>query len=353
MGLGCALAAALIATAFHAHLIVILGAGVGACFAVVGVIEIMDARKHRRAIQSAPAGAAGAAGAVPPVDVKITSTQRADWLLLDVQNNGATARFRAEVLVILRKELSGAIEPSQWPVPWRADGKTGTSIAPAEIPAGQTGTLDFATYDPDAVNTSRSGNVGGYHWRFTSVPLLIGVMYYPPIKSLSDLSSRRFVVTIRILRSEPRGHMDRTFEVGSSGGQELVCEPVPLKVTILDRDWKDWHLRHFIVSVLVRVENTTARTIRLAPVFWLESDSRDVPPPDRDDPKAIRQDISKEQERRTPSLFDRLEIPPHDRISGWVVHWVSRSEHYGKPHCWLILRDEVGGVYPVRIEPES
>lgn len=346
------------------------------------------------------------------VDVKITSTQRADWLLLNVQNNGATARFSAEVLIIIRKELSGAIEPSWWPVPWIADGQTGASIAPAEIPTGQTGILDFARHDPNAgqpatseyealTNLSvgrRSGPASEkatdivhkgetvhlteeeaarfldpnrhrvpvirpapdaslsasrpHHWHFTSAPLPITVSYRPPIKSLHDLSTRRFVTTVRISRSEPPGHADRTFEVGIGTGQALACEPVALKVTILDRDWKDWHLRHFIVSVRVRIENTTARTIWLAPVFWMESDPRDVPPPDRDDPRAIRQDIFKVQEHRTPSLFDRREIPPYDSISGWLVHWVSRSEHGGKPHCWLILRDEVGGLYPVRVEPE-
>jgi len=287
-----------------------------------------------------------------PVEVRITPTQRADWLLLSVENNGATASFRAEAIIILRKELSGAVEPSNWPIPWAADGVTAKAVVPVEIPKDQTRVLDFARHDQDAVNPYRSGHVSGPHWWFTSLPLPIGVMYWPPIKSLGDLSGRRFVMTIRISRSEPAGHVDRTFEVGIGSGQALVCEPVALKVTILDCDWKDWHLRHFIVSVRVRIENTTARTIQLAPVFWMESDHKDVPPPHRDDPRTIRQDIFKAREYRTPSLFDRREIPPGDSISGWVVHWVSRSEHYGKPRCWLILRDETGGLYPVRIEPE-
>lgn len=48
LGLGSALGAAFIATAFHAHLLVILGAGAGACFAVVGVVEVMERRKRRK-----------------------------------------------------------------------------------------------------------------------------------------------------------------------------------------------------------------------------------------------------------------------------------------------------------------
>jgi len=288
--------------------------------------------KRHRAVQSAPAGRAVTAGVIPallPVDVTITSTQRADWLLLNVQNNGATARFTAEVLIIIRKELSGAIEPSWWPVPWIADGQTGASIAPAEILTGQTRILDFARHDPNAgqpvtsgiyealtnlsvgrrggsdsekaadivhkgetvhlteeeargfldprrhkapvirpaSDTSLSARASGPpDWHFTSAPLPIMVRYWPPIKSLSDLSGRRFVTTVRISRSEPPGHADRTFEVGIGTGQALVCEPVALKVTVLDCDWKDWQLRHFIVSVRLRVNNTTDRTIRLAPV---------------------------------------------------------------------------------------
>ena len=226
-------------------------------------------RPHRREAHTltpqdpAEAGSAG--------DVTLTPRQFGDKLVLDVRNNGPAASFTAEVIFIFRSNGDGTPDTAPgWAVPWAANGKACLSTDAAEIPHGQQRTLDLARYDPAAVQASRSGDTSGPHWLFSSLPEPVGFSYWPPIASGRDLSARRFVVTLRVFRSSPPGWSDHTLGVGVSGSA-IVCEPLPLKVEVIETDWRDRELRDFIVAARVQVQNSSGKTVRLSPVHWMQA----------------------------------------------------------------------------------
>ena len=281
-------------------------------------------------------------------DVTLTPRQFADKLILDVRNNGLTGSFTAEVIFIFRSNGDGAPDTTPgWAVPWAANGKAGLSTDAAEIPHGQQRTLDLARYDPAAVQASRLGYPSGPHWLFSSMPDPVGFSYWPPIASGRDLSGRRFVVTLRIFRSSPPGWSDYTFGVGVSGSA-IVCEPLPLRVEVIETDWRDRELRDFIVAVRLQVQNNSGKTIRLSPVHWMQVAVPGVVPAEPTDLPAIRAAVSAEQARRTPSLYDRMEIAAGEVVRGWIVYGVGRSATGGKPQAFLVIRDEEGNMYPGR-----
>ena len=98
----------------------------------------------------------------------------------------------------------------------------------------------------------------------------MGFSYWPPIASGRDLSARRFVVTLRVFRSSPPGWSDHTLGVGVSGSA-IVCESLPLKVEVIETDWRDRELRDFIVAARVQVQNNSGKTVRLSPVHWMQA----------------------------------------------------------------------------------
>jgi hypothetical protein len=285
-----------------------------------------------------------------PVDVTLTPRQVADRLLLDVRNNGPGATFSSEVIFIFRSNGDGAPDTSPgWSVMWAADGMRGTSIAPQTIDRGQQRALDFAKCDAVAIRAARSGDTGGPHWIFPSLPEPVRVVYWPPIESGRDLSARRFAVTIRVYRSEPPGHVDFTRLVGISGSA-LVCEVPELTVRVLRADWKAHGLAGFIVAMEVEAKNESGKTIRLSPVHWMQTGSPGIQWPEPQDIKAIRSAIGVEQAQRTPSLYDRMEIADGETVRGWIVYGSGRSKTGGKPLLFLMLRDEEGNIYPAAVE---
>jgi hypothetical protein len=187
------------------------------------------------------------------------------------------------------------------------------------------------------------------HWQFSSLPQPVGFLYWPPIESGRDLFARRFVVTLRIYRSSPPGWSDHTFSVGISGS-EIVCEPPGLKVEVIDTEWLDRELRDFIVAAQVQAENNSGKTIRLSPIHWMQAATPGALAPEPGDMPAIRTAVSAEQARRTPSLYDRMEIADGEVVRGWIVYGVGRSKTGGKPQVFLIIRDEEGNMYPAAVE---
>ena len=305
-------------------------------------------RPHREAV--ARAAQPGPAPAGPVADLALTPRQVADKLLLDVRNNGPDASFTAEVIFILRGDDGNPPEPvSGWAVPWApADSVSGFSTGPAAIPQGQQRTLDLARSDPAATRASRSGETSGPHWMFSSLPDPVGVVYWPPIQSGSDLSARRFVIVLRVHRSGPQRWSDHTFSVGLSGSA-IVCEPPLLAVEIVDTDWRLRELRDYVVAAQVQVRNNSGKNIRLSPMHWMQAAAPGVIPPAPDELPKIKAAVRAEQGRRVPSLYDRMEIADGETIRGWIVYGVGRSKTGGKPPAFLVIRDEEGNMYPAAV----
>ena len=309
-------------------------------------------RPHRRA--AAIAAQPDPAPAGPVADLTLTPRQVADKLLLDVRNNGADASFTAEVIFILRGEEGNTPEPvSGWAVPWApTDGVSGPSARPAAIPHGQQRTLDLACNDPAAIRASRSGEVSGPHWVFSSLPDPAGVVYWPPIQSGSDLSARRFVIVVRIHPSSSQRWSDHTFSVGLSGSA-IVCEPPLLAVEIVDTDWRLRELRDYVVAAQVQVRNNSGKNIRLSPIHWMQAAAPGMIPPVPDELPKIKAAVRAEQARRVPSLYDRMEIADGETVRGWIVYGVGRSKTGGKPPAFLVIRDEEGSMYPAAVSTST
>ena len=285
-----------------------------------------------------------------PMDVALTPRQSGDRLLIKMRNNGLGGKFAAEVITIVRKEDGRpAISQPDWSVPWVSDAKRDRSAAAIHIPKGQSRTLDFARCDQPTIPESHADKADEPHWWFPSLREPIGIRYWPPIKSGKDLSARRFVVLIRVYRSEPARCSDFTFEVGISGSL-LICNPVPLKVTMLQAVWKPWRQTHYIVSADIEILNQSANAIRLAPTFQVESDSKAKPSLEPNEVTALKRAITTEGQKYA-TIPANLVLSAHHYIRGWLIFELERSENDGKPHCTLIYRDMEGRHYPVPIEP--
>jgi hypothetical protein len=284
------------------------------------------------------------------MDVTLTPRQSGDRLLIKMRNNGLGGKFAAEVITIIYKENGGSpINQPDWPVPWVSDGKRDISTAAVHISKGQSRTLDFARYDPAAVQASRAGEADEPHWWFPTLPEPMGITYWPPIKSGKDLSARRFVALIRVYRSEPAHYTDFTFEVGVTGSL-LICNPVPLKCTVLQAVWKPWREKYFIVSARIEIVNRSAKAVRLGSTFRLESDSGDGSALEPDGVTALKRAVTIERQKYSYIPAD-CELPAHHYMRGWYTYSLPRSRNGGKPHCTLICRDVEGRLYPMPIEP--
>ena len=287
---------------------------------------------------------------IAPMDVTLTPRASGDRLLIKMQNNGSGGKFAVEVLSIICKEDGRApITQSDWSVPWASNGKRDMSIAAVNVPKGQSRTLDFARYDEAAVRESRADEAGEPHWWFSSLPEPIGIMYWPPIKSGKDLSARRFYVLLRVYRSEPAHCADFMFEVGVSGSL-LICNPAPIRCALLQAVWKPWRQTHYLVSVRIEILNQSARAIRMAPSFQVESDSQDGPSLGPNELRALKRATQTERDKYAGLPAD-LVLPAGHYIRGWVIFSIRRSKDGGKPHCTLVDADMEGRRYPIPVEP--
>jgi hypothetical protein len=156
----------------------------------------------------------------PPINVILVCDQDGDRLRLVVVNQGASARFSAEVVDIRDDRGNPLLGPSSWQIPWLADG----SVAPREILQAGRGILDFAHLDIMAIERDLRTTkwVSNAHWWFSSLPHAIGFSYRP-VRDRAELEAQRFRVTVRIIRAEPPDSTDRHLGVGYHGF-DLVCE---------------------------------------------------------------------------------------------------------------------------------
>jgi hypothetical protein len=150
----------------------------------------------------------------------LLSEQADNCLRLGMSNLGAAAEFSAQVTGIL-DPLGRAVGLQHWPIPWLEDG----SPEPKRILTGQTRMLDFARYDPAAVNAELSAGSGGAtHWWFSSVPVPIGAKYYN-LRSQADLTDQHITLTVRIMNAHSGDYFDRQLMLGIKDSQ-ITCELV-------------------------------------------------------------------------------------------------------------------------------
>lgn len=125
-------------------------------------------------------------------------------LRLDLSNRGPVAEYSAQATSLCQPPTGRPKGPQHWPILW-LDDHTAES---KRILSGQTRTLDFAIFDPAAVNASLStGQDGTDHWRFPSVPEPIGVKYYN-LRNPTDVDDQEFILTVRIMNADSGGYLD-------------------------------------------------------------------------------------------------------------------------------------------------
>jgi hypothetical protein len=177
--------------------------------------------------EAEPGGPVTAAVAEPaPVNVSVVHKVDGDRLRLVVTNEGPRGEFTAEVISVLDPDRT-PVEAQSWTVPWVGDG----SAVPADLLHSGSRTLDFARFVPDEGQWPHRA-----FWEFFSLPGpgRIAVMY-KPVADKRELAPARFVVTVRIMRSDPSpDHADRQFAIGVTSNAGLVCEPVPSPATMTE-----------------------------------------------------------------------------------------------------------------------
>jgi hypothetical protein len=143
-------------------------------------------------------------------------------LWLGALNRGELGRFRVEV-IDAHDQDGNWFGPRSWPVPWLEDG----SVTSKEIPKFGKPLLDFARFDFPALQEDLQGTkwLRGDHWVFPSLPQLV-TFHYSPVRSWSDLSRQHLVITVRVIRDEPEGHVDLQFKLGTDGLRPY-CRELP------------------------------------------------------------------------------------------------------------------------------
>lgn len=145
-------------------------------------------------------------------------------LRLGLFNRGPAVEFFAQVTSVCQPPTGRPKGLQHWPIPWLDD----HTAEPKRILTGQTRTLDFAVFDPAAVNSSLStGQDGAYHWRFASVPEAIGVKYYN-LLSPTDIEDQEFIMTIRIMNADSENYLDWQIIIKVKD-LKVVCELTPIK----------------------------------------------------------------------------------------------------------------------------
>jgi hypothetical protein len=156
------------------------------------------------------------AGSRPHDDVELVPEPDGAHLRLLLRNNGKPAELSVQVTTI-RDPLGRAVGPQHWTIPWLDD----SSTEPKRVLCGQTRILDFACYEPVAVQTEiRNGHGVAPHWRFAAVPNLVEARYYN-LRSDADLDEQRLLVTVRLLNAGSRRYADYDLAVGVHQGEPL------------------------------------------------------------------------------------------------------------------------------------
>jgi hypothetical protein len=87
--------------------------------------------------------------------------------------------------------------------------------------------LDFAHFDFLGLREELEGTneVRGNHWVFPSLPQPVPLTY-SAVATWTDLRSQYVVITLRVIREEPEGHVDVQFQLGWSGAAPY-CRELP------------------------------------------------------------------------------------------------------------------------------
>lgn len=150
----------------------------------------------------------------PEVDVAMNR------LRLGALNRGVLGHFRVEVIDVHNQNGDWA-GPRSWPVPWLEDG----SVTSKAVPMFGKPLLDFAHFDFLALREDLEGTkwLRGDHWVFPSLPEPVKFRY-SAVRAWSDLSEQYIIVTLRVIRNEPEGHVDVQFKIGADGTQPYCLE---------------------------------------------------------------------------------------------------------------------------------
>ena len=145
-------------------------------------------------------------------------------LRLGALNRGEFGRFRVEVIDAHNQD-GNWVGPRRWPVPWLEDG----SVTSKEIPKFGRPLLDFAHFDFPALQEDLEGTkwLRGDHWVFPSLPQPV-TFRYSAVRAWPDLSRQYLVITLRVIRDEPEGHVDLQFRLGTDGTRPY-CRELPEK----------------------------------------------------------------------------------------------------------------------------
>jgi hypothetical protein len=172
--------------------------------------------------------ASGTTGSLPPPPVAIRLRPELDAatnrLRLGALNRGEFGRFRVEVIDAHNQD-GNWIGLRSWPVPWLEDG----SVTSKDIPKAGRPLLDFAHFDLLALQEDLEGTkwLRGDHWVFPSLPQPVAFSYSAAM-AWSDQSRQYLVITLRVIRDQPEGHVDLQFKLGTDGTQPY-CRELPEK----------------------------------------------------------------------------------------------------------------------------
>ena len=153
-----------------------------------------------------------AAQRAPPIAIRLkpeldVATNR---LRLGALNRGEFGSFRVEVIDAQNQD-GNWVGPRSWPVPWLEDG----SVSSKDIPKFGKPLLDFAHFDFLGLREDLEGTkwLRGDHWVFPSRPEPVKFRY-SAVRAWPDLSKQYIVITLRVIRDEPGGHVDIQFKIG-------------------------------------------------------------------------------------------------------------------------------------------
>ena len=157
-------------------------------------------------------------------DVNLVLAIDGNCVRFDLSNHGPVAEYFGQVTGMCQPPTGRPKGPQHWPILWQDD----HTAEPKRILSGQTRTLDFAIFNPAAVEASLStGQDSADHWRFPSVPEPIGVKYYN-LRNLTDVDDQEFILTVRIMNADSGGYHDWRIMV-KVRGSEVVCELAAIK----------------------------------------------------------------------------------------------------------------------------
>lgn len=160
----------------------------------------------------------------PPIEVRLKPEidTASNLLRLRVLNRGELGHFRVEV-IDARDEDGNWAGPRSWPVPWLEGGSVGAK----DVPKFGAPLLNLARFDFLGLQQDLDGTkwLNGEHWVFPSLPQPV-TFSYSPVGRWSDLDTQYIVLTLRVIRDKPEGHVDVQFKIGADGSQ-LYCRELP------------------------------------------------------------------------------------------------------------------------------